>query len=245
MDNPDRPHPSIPKPGSAGDCGCQPLFLPLGPAVVGLPHPDSTFPRGWWSLVVEAPCPSTSDPAPGGWGWMDKGGGVQKGGGGGYSCRCHTRRQSKRQTFIRMYGCSIHWTPKGSLSTAKIASPSGQKACLHRAISKDPVGIRKKIETFKGKKHTLRLPCVQKFCCKMLLWNVKVEIIPHPLQQPVTHPQSPRMPCIGQAATNLSFWRGRPTGCTTGTEALGVLLLAVRGSRLVPWRGNHDSQCTP
>ena len=33
-------------PGSLGDRGWQPLFLPLGLAVVGLPHPDSTFPRG-------------------------------------------------------------------------------------------------------------------------------------------------------------------------------------------------------
>ena len=41
---------SVLKPGSPGDCGWQPLFLPLGLAVVGLPHPDSTIPRGWRSL---------------------------------------------------------------------------------------------------------------------------------------------------------------------------------------------------
>ena len=37
----------------------QALFLPLGLAVVGLPHPDSTFPRGgggpgWWRPPVQA-----------------------------------------------------------------------------------------------------------------------------------------------------------------------------------------------
>ena len=41
-----------------------PLFLPLGLAVVGLPHPDSIFPSGWRSLVVEAPYRGPSDPPP-------------------------------------------------------------------------------------------------------------------------------------------------------------------------------------
>ena len=55
-------------PRSPGDRGWQPLFLPLGLAVVGLPHLDSTFPRGWWSLVVEVLCPGPSDSVAGGGG---------------------------------------------------------------------------------------------------------------------------------------------------------------------------------
>ena len=55
------PHPSVLKPGSPRDRGWQPVFLPLGLAVVGLPHPDSTFPRGWQSLVLEAPYRGPSD----------------------------------------------------------------------------------------------------------------------------------------------------------------------------------------
>ena len=43
------------KSGSPGDHDLQPIFLPLGLAVVGLSHPDSTFSRGWCALVVEAP----------------------------------------------------------------------------------------------------------------------------------------------------------------------------------------------
>ena len=54
------------KSGSPGDRGWQPLFLPLGLAVVGLPHADSTFPRWWRSVVVEAPCPCPSDSLAGG-----------------------------------------------------------------------------------------------------------------------------------------------------------------------------------
>ena len=51
------PQPAVQKSGSPGDHEWQPLFLPVGLAVVGLPHPDSTIPRGWRALVVEAPYP--------------------------------------------------------------------------------------------------------------------------------------------------------------------------------------------
>ena len=47
--------------GSPGDHDWQPLFLPLGLAMVGLLHPDSTFPRGWCTLVVEVPDLGPSD----------------------------------------------------------------------------------------------------------------------------------------------------------------------------------------
>ena len=41
---------------SPGDRDWQPPFLPLGLAVPGLPHSDSTFPRGW-----RPACPGPSD----------------------------------------------------------------------------------------------------------------------------------------------------------------------------------------
>ena len=41
-----------------------PYFFPLGLAVVGLPHLDSTFPRGLCTVVVDASCQAHLTQAP-------------------------------------------------------------------------------------------------------------------------------------------------------------------------------------